>query len=325
MSGFLRIGSRHRDGGATAHVARGRGARSGHGHGVVNESPAASFTVATMNVEPRERDLLREIVSAESQGGVAFATFVKDGGALPDIVIVNGDDARTMQSWLDHAPALGERSVALILSDDPSRLAGHRFVLRRPFETADLQRILLDVAAELGAPRAPLPGAGAETGKSAQTDPAQVAPPVEPAAADVLAVAASAAAVGRPKGVRALVVDDSLPARVQMQHALRSIAEHVDFAADGEQAMRLLERSHYDIAFLDVDLPDGETGYRICERMKSSEQHHDTPVIMLVSNSAPADRARGRQAGIDTYLIKPVKQGVFEEVVRVFLRFDAVC
>ena len=48
-------------------------------------------------------------------------------------------------------------------------------------------------------------------------------------------------------------------------------------------------------------------------------EHRDTPVIMLTSNSSPADRIKGKLAGCDTYLIKPVKQGVFEEVVKAFL------
>jgi twitching motility two-component system response regulator PilG len=36
---------------------------------------------------------------------------------------------------------------------------------------------------------------------------------------------------------------------------------------------------------------------------------------MLTSNSSPADKVKGKLAGCETYLIKPVKASVFETVV----------
>jgi twitching motility two-component system response regulator PilG len=44
---------------------------------------------------------------------------------------------------------------------------------------------------------------------------------------------------------------------------------------------------------------------------------------MLTGNSSPADRVKGRLAGCDTYLMKPVKQSVFEQLVAEFMRAHA--
>lgn len=121
--------------------------------------------------------------------------------------------------------------------------------------------------------------------------------------------------------ISALVVDDSLPVRIQMKKALMNIAGRVDFAETGEQAEQMLERNRYDIVFLDVILP-GVDGYDICKKFKKDPDKGKTPVIMLTSNSSPADQIKGKMAGCDTYLIKPVNQDVFKEVIHEYLNLD---
>ncbi|MBI4005644.1 MAG: response regulator, partial [Gammaproteobacteria bacterium] len=60
----------------------------------------------------------------------------------------------------------------------------------------------------------------------------------------------------------------------------------------------------------------GIDGYDICKIIKQDPAKRKIPVIMLTSNSSPADRVKGKLAGCDTYLIKPVQHAVFEEVVQ---------
>jgi CheY-like chemotaxis protein len=122
---------------------------------------------------------------------------------------------------------------------------------------------------------------------------------------------------------RFLVVDDSLPVRIQMKEALQGLAKIVDFAQDAEQAMILIDNCKYDVIFLDVILP-GKDGYEVCRYIRGHKMQRQTPVIMLTGNSAPADRVKGKLAGCDTYLIKPVRQSVLTEVVGEFIKSSAV-
>ncbi len=115
---------------------------------------------------------------------------------------------------------------------------------------------------------------------------------------------------------RILVVDDSLPVRIQMDKVLNPYAI-VDFAVTGEEAYPFIENHEYDIIFLDVILP-GIDGYEVCKTIKEGKAK-DTPVIMLTGNSSPADRIKGKLAGCDTYLIKPVGQTIFQEIVNQYL------
>ncbi|MBL1142317.1 MAG: response regulator [Proteobacteria bacterium] len=117
--------------------------------------------------------------------------------------------------------------------------------------------------------------------------------------------------------VTALVIDDSLPVRIQMDQALRPFTKRVDFAESGEEAFELINTNEYQIIFLDVVLP-GMDGYEICKVIKQGKAK-DTPIIMLTGNSSPADKIKGKLAGCDTYLIKPVGKAIFKEVVSQYL------
>jgi len=59
----------------------------------------------------------------------------------------------------------------------------------------------------------------------------------------------------------------------------------------------------------------GKDGYELCRLIKSHPEKKSTPVIMLTSNSSPADRIKGKLAGCDTYLIKPVRKATFQSVL----------
>jgi len=112
----------------------------------------------------------------------------------------------------------------------------------------------------------------------------------------------------------ALVVDDSVTVRAQLQVLLQNAGVSVDAAESGEQALHYLEQNQYDIVFLDVVLP-GADGYQLCKTIKKNKAIRATPVVMLTSKSSPFDRVRGSLAGCDTYLTKPVDLETFREVL----------
>jgi CheY-like chemotaxis protein len=128
---------------------------------------------------------------------------------------------------------------------------------------------------------------------------------------------------GPSAGARFLVVDDSLPVRIQMKEALKGFAKTIDFAHSGEDAMFLIDNCKYDVIFLDVILP-GKDGYEVCRYIRGHTLQRQTPVIMLTGNSSPADRVKGKLAGCDTYLIKPVRASVLAELIGTFTKSSAV-
>jgi DNA-binding NarL/FixJ family response regulator len=110
---------------------------------------------------------------------------------------------------------------------------------------------------------------------------------------------------------RILVVDDD---PVISELIATTLADHgfaTRCAADGREALHLVERDVPDVALLDVHLPD-ISGYQICHRLR--EDFGDTIGIMLVSGERTEsfDRAAGMLLGADDYLPKPF---VLEELL----------
>lgn len=122
-------------------------------------------------------------------------------------------------------------------------------------------------------------------------------------------------------GVRsvALVVDDSLPVRQQIGYYLAPLVGRVDLVEDGEQAIKFIASRSYDIIFLDVVLP-GMDGYKICREIKRNKRTKQIPVIMLTGKSSPFDMVKGKLAGCDTYLTKPVEATTFANVAQKYLK-----
>jgi twitching motility two-component system response regulator PilG len=118
---------------------------------------------------------------------------------------------------------------------------------------------------------------------------------------------------------KALVVDDSPPMRKQIELELELLGIVGDFAESGEQAYELLAHgTTYDLIFLDVLLP-GVDGYKVCKTIKKDKLRKRTPVIMLTGKGSMFDHVRGKLAGCDTYLTKPVARERFQGVVKQYL------
>ena len=108
----------------------------------------------------------------------------------------------------------------------------------------------------------------------------------------------------RPK-LRVLIVDDSPTVRQQLGGALEKIGFHVVLAATGNDALNLLDKDHYDLALVDVVMPEMD-GYKLTREIKKVKSRKSMPVIILTSKSSPFDLARGALAGCDSFLSKPV-------------------
>ncbi|HFE48147.1 MAG TPA: response regulator [Chromatiaceae bacterium] len=153
-------------------------------------------------------------------------------------------------------------------------------------------------------------------------------PPSPPAAAQPEAEPrkrAQAHETATPKSrYRALVVDDSLAIRKQLELELRDADIAADFAEDGETALEKAAGNHYDLIFLDIMMP-GIDGYEVCRQLRAIPEWKKTPITMLSGKTSPLDEVQGVLAGCSTYLTKPIKHEDFQKLLaRVTQWIDAV-
>lgn len=117
--------------------------------------------------------------------------------------------------------------------------------------------------------------------------------------------------------LKVLVVDDSVTVWAQMKMSLDNVAADVDFIQTAEGGIELTRSKDYALIFMDVVLP-GIDGYSACKIIKTDERTRETPVVMMTSKSAPANKVRGVLSGCSYYLTKPVDA---EEVGTVIEKF----
>ncbi len=99
-----------------------------------------------------------------------------------------------------------------------------------------------------------------------------------------------------------LLVEDDKDLRQSLADYLRLSDMLVTEAASGIEFYRALKLGRYDIAVLDVNLPDAN-GFDLAADIAGG---HDTGVIILTARTGRDDRVRGYGEGADIYLTKPV-------------------
>jgi len=102
--------------------------------------------------------------------------------------------------------------------------------------------------------------------------------------------------------VRILLVEDSPQVAEALRSALSARSFGVVTAGSVRAADEAFATQHFDIAVVDVGLPDG-CGISWCRRARAAGCQ--IPVLFLTARSSVADRVAGLEAGGDDYLIKP--------------------
>ena len=100
---------------------------------------------------------------------------------------------------------------------------------------------------------------------------------------------------------RMLICDDNIAVHESISAYLTAEKMEYDSAYDGEEALRKVRESHYDLIILDVMLPK-IMGTDVCRTIRKSS---DIPIIMLSARSEEFDRILGLEIGADDYVTKP--------------------
>jgi two-component system, OmpR family, response regulator len=102
--------------------------------------------------------------------------------------------------------------------------------------------------------------------------------------------------------MRLLIVEDDATIADFISTGLVEAGFAVDVAADGARGLDLAVSGSYDVAIVDIMLPQLD-GLTLIDRMRG--RGVQTPVLILSARRTVDDRVRGLQAGGDDYLTKP--------------------
>ena len=106
------------------------------------------------------------------------------------------------------------------------------------------------------------------------------------------------------KGKRILLVDDDETITTPFQLILQNAGYQVDIALTGQQALEKLEETDYQVAILDIILPDIK-GEEIARKIR--KQNDDIRFIIITGHSEIDDSVEAIDVGIDDILLKPIE------------------
>jgi CheY-like chemotaxis protein len=108
------------------------------------------------------------------------------------------------------------------------------------------------------------------------------------------------------RGAHLLLVEDNAVNR-EIALALLGRAGIATVAAgDGQEALEMLERQHFDGVLMDCQMPVMD-GYAAARAIRRQVRWRDLPVIAMTANAMVEDRDRALAAGMNDHIAKPIK------------------
>jgi len=105
---------------------------------------------------------------------------------------------------------------------------------------------------------------------------------------------------------RVLLVEDDETNRLMAQAMLKKLGLEFEMAANGLEALDVLERDLFDLVLMDCQMPEMD-GFQATAAIRNrGDRKAQVPIVALTASALDGDRDRCLQAGMDEYVPKPL-------------------
>jgi len=122
---------------------------------------------------------------------------------------------------------------------------------------------------------------------------------------------------------RVLVVDDHVPTRALIRTILEAEKNdtfNVIEAGTGTDCLKAVDKEGpFELILLDVNLPDMD-GYAVCRALRHVDKK--VPIVFVTAKGDLKDYTAGRDAGADSYLVKPIARAALRSIVALFTSIE---
>ena len=108
------------------------------------------------------------------------------------------------------------------------------------------------------------------------------------------------------RSLRVLVAEDNPVNQRLICLQLRKVGVAADIAGNGFEVLEAIERGHYDVVFMDCQMPELD-GYETTRRIRSGGRHTSIRIVAMTANAMQGDRELCLAAGMDDYVSKPIR------------------
>ena len=118
-----------------------------------------------------------------------------------------------------------------------------------------------------------------------------------------------------------LVTEDNIINQKLVKRILELHGVNVDIANNGQEAFEKRKTGHYDLLFMDIQMPimDGVEATHAILKHEEKESATHVPIIALTANALKGDRERYLSEGMDEYITKPIETSELIYILNKFL------
>ncbi len=128
------------------------------------------------------------------------------------------------------------------------------------------------------------------------------------------------------KDVHILLAEDNTVNQQVAATVLKKHGCHVTCVGDGEAALTQFKTHKFDMVIMDCQMPilDGYEATKTI-RLYEQETHTHIPIVALTAHALRGDREKCLAAGMDDYIIKPIRRYEFSQVLLKWIAKDKQC
>ncbi len=114
-----------------------------------------------------------------------------------------------------------------------------------------------------------------------------------------------------------LLVEDNPDNRMLIQAYLKKTPHTLDEAENGAIAVEMYKQNHYDLVFMDVQMPvmDGHQATRLIREWEQQESKPRTIIISLTAHAIREEVEKCLESGCDSHLSKPIKKATLLQAI----------
>lgn len=110
-----------------------------------------------------------------------------------------------------------------------------------------------------------------------------------------------------------LIVDDSIDNLEIIKLFLNSFGGKTDIAHNGNEALKKMQSTKYDVILMDIEMPQ-MNGFQVIKELRKLKIA--TPVLALTAHAMPEDRLNTSNAGFFDHVTKPIDFNYLVNVIR---------
>ena len=113
-----------------------------------------------------------------------------------------------------------------------------------------------------------------------------------------------------------LLVEDNADNRELIEMYVHKTGARIDFARNGREGVEMAGAGHYDLIFMDMQMPvmDGVEAIKLLRK-----NGYDKPIVSLTANAMLSNREECFSAGANDYLVKPINLSLFYDTLNKYL------